>query len=69
MLDGRKKEIILALAECNMSANEAARVKHYHRNTVVYHCEQIRKKTGLNPRNFYDLIKLVEMAKEGDGKS
>lgn len=65
MLDDRKKEIILAMAECNMRECAAARKCYCSRNNVVYHCEQICKKTGLNPKNFYDLIKLVEMVKNG----
>ena len=65
MLDIRKKEVILAMAELNMNESEVARKMHVHRNTVVYQCEQILKKTGLNPSNFYDLVKLVEMVKEG----
>ena len=66
MLDAKKKEIILTLAECNMNVTEVSRRKYFHRNTVEYHCKQIRKKTGLNPQNFYDLVKLVEMAQGGD---
>lgn len=64
MLDERKREIILAMAECNMNESEVSRKLHFHRNNVVYHCEQVREKIGLNPRNFYDLVKLVEMVKE-----
>lgn len=63
VLNDRMREIILAMAECNMSLSEVSKVKHYHRNTVDYHCRQIRKKTGLNPRCFYDLVRLVCMVK------
>lgn len=67
MLDDRKIEIILAMAERNMSMTSVARKLHFHRNNVLYHCHQIHEKTGLNPRSFYDLVKLVEMVKDGDG--
>ncbi len=63
MLTDRNKEIILALAECNMNQAEVSRVKYLHINTVIYHIQKIRETTGLDPQNFYDLIKLVEMAK------
>ncbi len=62
MLDERKRETIIALAECNMNASQAAAKTNYHRNTFLYQIEQIKKKTGLDPTNFYDLIKLLEIA-------
>lgn len=61
--DDRKREIILAMADCNMNLHEVADATHYHRNTVDYHCKQIFEKTGLNPRCFYDLVRLVCMVK------
>lgn len=63
MLDDRRKDIILAMAECNMNVSEVAQMKHYHRNSIIYHCNHIHQKTGLNPHNFYDLVKLVDMVK------
>lgn len=59
-----KREVILAFAECNMRVRETARKMFKHRNTVVYHLQQIKEITGLDPYNFYDLIKLVEGVKE-----
>lgn len=62
------KQFILVLADCNMNAAEAARRMMYHRNTITFRMQSIKKKTGLNPGNFYDLVKLVEMVGgEGDG--
>ena len=55
----RDKEIIIALADCNMNENEVARRLYFHRNGVVYHLNSVKKKTGLDPTNFYDLVKLV----------
>lgn len=65
VLDERRRAIILALAEHDLNLLAVARAMYFHRNNVRYHCEQIHKKTGLNPRRFYDLVKLVEMVKEG----
>ena len=64
MLTDREKEFILALAECNMSVSAVAENRYFHRNTIHYHLEKVKKRTGLNPKNFYDLIALVAMAKE-----
>lgn len=68
-MDERDKAIIIALAEHNMRIGEAAEAVFMHRNTVVYHFEKIKRLTGLDPRNFYDLIKLVSMVtgKETEG--
>lgn len=62
-LTDREKEIILALAESDMSVSQVSRVVYYHRNTLEYHFVKIKRKTGLNPKRFYDLVKLVDMAK------
>lgn len=64
-----QKEIILALAENNMRSTFVAEKLNYHRNTVEYHILQVIKKTGLNPKNFYDLCKLVEAVKNNDYSS
>ncbi len=57
-------EIVLAFAECDMNANEVARRKFMHRNTVIYHLDKVKRETGLDAQHFYDLIKLVDLAKE-----
>ena len=54
------KEILIAFAECNMNVSETARVMTYHRNNVDYHLQKIEEKTGLNPKCFYDLVKLLQ---------
>lgn len=59
----RERETVLALADCNMNESEVARRLYIHRNSVVYRSSCVKKKTGLDPENFYDLAKLVEMVK------
>lgn len=67
-LDERDFRIILTLAENSMRATETAYELHLHRNTVLYRIDKIKRITGLDPMNFYDLCKLVEMARgEIDG--
>lgn len=55
--------IVLALAENGMNVQAAAAAAHYSRSTVEYHLHRIQERTGLNPRDFYDLQKLVKMAR------
>lgn len=56
-----EKEVILVMAKCDLSTTNASRELHRHRNTVIYWIEGIKKRTGLDCRKFYDLVKLVEM--------
>lgn len=57
------KEIILAFAENNMNVCETARKSVYHRNSIDYHLRNIKHKTGLDPKRFYDLVELVRQVK------
>ena len=57
-------KIIIALANNNLSGRKAARSLNYHHNTIYYHCCKIRKSTGLNPCDFYDMQKLLPVAEE-----
>ena len=67
MLTEAEKKIVLAYAKCNMNAVATGRVLHYSNVTINYHLDRIQDKTGLDPRRFYDLIKLVqECGEHGD---
>jgi carbohydrate diacid regulator len=57
-------KIIIALADNKMNVSAVARQLYMHRNTVVYHINRIRQITGKDPLNFYDLYRLVILAKE-----
>ena len=57
-------KIILSLADNKMNVSEVSRQLYMHRNTVVYHINRIRQITGKDPLNFYDLYRLVMLAKE-----
>lgn len=56
--------IVAAMADCNLRPSEVARREYMHRNTVLYHLDKVKRETGLDAQNFYDLIKLVDMVKE-----
>lgn len=60
----KQKEIIKAYACNKMRLNETGRKLNYHRNTICYHMEKVYKETGLDPRDFFDLVKLLRMIGE-----
>ena len=62
MLTDIKKRILRCYAKNNMNVSSTAQELHYHRNNIEYHLTHIQAKTGLNPRNFYDLIELLKEA-------
>jgi hypothetical protein len=53
------KKILLTYASTSMSQSATAARLHYSRNTITYHFNRIRDKKGLDPRDFYDLHKLI----------
>lgn len=55
-------EVIQALADNGLRSTRAAKVMYRHRNTIVFHIDNIRKQTGLDPLDFYDMQKLLPMA-------
>lgn len=58
-------KIIKMYAACNMNGNETTKRLHYvSYNTVRYHFLKIKKETGLDPTNFYELVKLVYLVEE-----
>lgn len=63
-MTNQESKIIIELAKHGLSALQAAKSLNYHRNTIYYHVKNIRKKTGLNPYDFFDMQKLYPMAQE-----
>ena len=63
-LEEHRCKIILALADCRMNSSEVARRLYMSRGTVAYQIERIKQLTGKDPLNFYDLYRLVMLAKE-----
>lgn len=56
-------EVIVALAKNNMNTTATAKDLCFHRNSIYHHIGMIRRNTGLNPLNFYDLCELLRKAK------
>lgn len=61
-----RRDIILALADCRMRAYAVGKKLYMDHSTVLYHMKIIKSITGLDPKNFYDLYKLVEMVNKGE---
>lgn len=62
----KNKEVIQGYAENDMNLSKTAVDMHHRKNTVAYHLEQIKKKTGLNPKVFYDLVELLDLLHGGN---
>ena len=56
-------EIILAMTYYSMRISLVAEKLYCHKNTVKYRIKKIKKETGLDARNFYDLIELLSIAR------
>lgn len=67
LTDMDKKEII-TVADCNMNISRAAKLLYCHRNSLVYHLQSIRTRTGLDPWRFRDLATLVRIAESDTGE-
>ena len=59
MLNDNQRNVILALVDNNLNVSEVARIMHYHRNTIVYHIETVKKMTGLDPMTFSGMERLL----------
>lgn len=55
-LDSELISTIDRFLQNNLNIAETARQLHMHRNTLIYRLEQIKKKTGLDLRNFEDAM-------------
>ena len=64
MIDRMDRESILTLADCNMRVAAMAKKFGMSRKSMYYRLERVEEHTGLNPQNFYELRKLVDMVKE-----
>lgn len=64
LLSPEDKITIRAFAQGDMNIRLAAEAAYMSYTGFVYRLRQIRSRTGLNPRNFYDLMKLLELTEE-----
>lgn len=55
-------EIVIALAENQTNISKTASKLFMHRNSLTYHVRKIKKTTGKNPLDFYDMCELLPIA-------
>lgn len=60
-LKDRQIDVIAGMAKHSMNLAEVARAYSFARSSICYHCDVVKEKTGLDPRCFSDLVKLVEV--------
>ena len=60
-MEDRDKKLLKAYAAHNMNRSQTSKAVYLHTNSIRYRFEVIRRETGLNPGNFYDLVKLLGM--------
>ena len=65
-LSGIQKKILLLYAENDMKLERVKRKLFYARGTLDYYLDQIRVKTGIDPRTFYGLAELVQKVNKGE---
>lgn len=61
-LDELDVEVIRGLADNRMNVSDTARALHMHPNTVYYRIKRVKKKTDIDPMDFYGLCKLLMLA-------
>lgn len=60
-LSPEQVQMVRAIANSNMVLSRAARAMHRCRQGLQYHLDKVFELTGLNPMNFYDLNKLLQL--------
>lgn len=67
-LTERQKVVVRTFVANDMSISKTAKALHYHRNSIIYQLGRILEITGLNPRKFNDLCKLVVLLQLDDAR-
>ena len=62
----KQRAVVQAYADSGMNVCAAARALGLSGDTVRYHLAAIKKKTGLDPRNFWDLARLLGLRQKGE---
>ena len=60
------RRILQAYADCGMNASAAAKVLGLNLKTVRYHLAGIKTRTGMDPKSFWDLTKLMGLRRKED---
>ena len=60
MLTDVQKEVLKKFADNDMKITCTAKAMYMDWNTINYHLREIKRKTGLDPKRFWDLVSLLE---------
>ncbi len=60
-LTTKERCVVWALCRNDLRTKPAAVDLFYNPGSLIYQVEKIKEKTGLDPRNFYDAIELLEI--------
>lgn len=61
-------ELIQTYAACDMNVVQTAKKVFVCRNTVHYHFDKVKKRTGLDPRTFSGLTELLSRIERGEAE-
>lgn len=67
-LSEKQRAAARAYADSGMNVAAAARKLGVSADTVRHHLEQIRKRTGRNPKDFWDLAQLLGAHRKEDAR-
>lgn len=59
----QEARVVFVLAQNSLRVEPSAKQLYMHRSTLHRYIRQIKKETGLNPLNFYDMQWLITKAK------
>lgn len=60
------RRILQAYADAAMNGSAAAKALGLNLKTVRYHLDRIKKQTGMDPKSFWDLTKLLGLRRKED---
>lgn len=67
-LSEKRRAVALAYAEAGMNVQAAARALGVSPDTVRYHLDAIKRRTGLDPKNFWDLARMLGLQRKEDNR-
>ena len=61
-----RRKMLELMAEYDMCLAKVGRDLNYHASSVAYHMDKIKSETGLDPRTFHGLRRLLGYEKKED---
>lgn len=61
-------KIVKAMVQCNMKVKPAAKAIPASHMYIRYNIEKLKRRTGLDPHNFFDLMELYRIVEEQENE-